>query len=601
MAYGKGGRGKDDRRMVALGAMPVDADWLGLRREWIHAANAIAASVRPSLLDDMPTGKEIDRLMLAAQAGLKGRINSVWAEKARLSAKAAVVERHKRGRGNLFGRLKHIDTVGEVPCEDGTRRLVNLPEEWSSRLSLADVDGLKALADSLGFAGAIALLRKIRDGRANLPALQAEALAGLMDLVEAKYRHPEWGRDDEAVVQLHIDYRCVPAGTAGSNKEAWAGLQGRLTDAMRMVVVGGEPAAVPLLVAAPVAYGSCKTVRAVLRREPLKHLVDSKNLDAFEISSICLEIGPRTVAVKGVLSFRPKVRSLEDVTHLAGRDYGYRNTIALAVVRKDAAIDADLLVKAKDWGREGCKAYLEAHGHDGEAVETVLLDGADFLKAASGHALRVDALRSEIDRVYPRIHALKANINDRLGAAPDALVDLRMVTGDRHLAGWVKRLSRLLAHVGRLKLERRGVYRTVEGLKRSWFGYVSRVELELARKWDAAVVREDLTVMAIEKDAPDYKGRTFNRMMNNGAKGQYIRRAGQKLRWNGVPEVVVPSYWTSCTDVRNGTVDKAQRRGPTFVAKADGRTLDADLHAARTIALWPILRPLAAPPVALAA
>ena len=116
MAYGKGTRKDDDKRMVALGTMPFDAAWDTLRAEFFHAANAIASAVRVPLLDDLPRGRELDAAMLRAQAGLKGRINSVWAEKARLSAKAAVTQRHKRGRGNLFGRLKHIDTVGDRPC-----------------------------------------------------------------------------------------------------------------------------------------------------------------------------------------------------------------------------------------------------------------------------------------------------------------------------------------------------------------------------------------------------------------------------------------------------------------------------------------------------
>ncbi|WP_146056540.1 hypothetical protein [Methylobacterium sp. V23] len=587
--------------MVALGAMPVDADWLGLRREWIHASNAIASAVRPTLLDEMPTGKEVDRLMLAAQAELKGRINSVWAEKARISAKTAVIERHRRGQANLFGRLRHVGTVGDVPCGDGTRRLVNLPEEWSRRLSDADVGALKALADSLDFAGAMSLLRKVRDGRSNLPPLHAEALMAMVAVVEERFRHPEWGRDAEAVVQLHLDYRCLPKGESGSNKEAWTALQDRMTNAVRSVARGGEPVAIPLLVAAPVARGPCKLVRAVVRQAPLKHLLRNEDVDAFAMGSLCLEIGPCSVTVKGVLSHRPKVRPLEAATHLLGRDYGYRNTAAFAVVRKDGPVDPGLLAASAEWGKEEAKAYLETHAHDGEPVETALMDGGDFLKAVAGHALRVDALRSEIDRAYPRIHALKANVNARLGAEPDSLVDLGMVTEDRHLAGWTRRLARLLAYVGRLKLERRGVYRTVEGLKRSWFGHVSGIEMRLALKWDAAVVREDLTVVAEEKGSPGYKGRTFSRMMNDGAKGQYIRRASNKLRWNGVREVVVPSYWTSCTDVRNGVVDRAQRRGSVFEAKADGRRGDSDLHAALTLALWPILRPLAAPRVALAA
>lgn len=418
--------------------------------------------------------------------------------------------------------------------------------------------------------------------------------------VEGRYRHPEWGRDGEAVAQLHLDYRCLPKGEAVSNREAWAALQAHLTGAMRSVMAGGAVAVIPLLVAAPVARATPHLVRAVLRKGPLLRLIGNADLSEFAIGSVCLEIGSRTVAVKGVLSRKPKLRQLAEVSHLVGRDFGYGNTVALAVLRKDGPVDPERLAAASGWGRNECKTYLETHGHDGEPVETVLVAGRNFLAAVAGHARRVGRLRSETDRAYPRIRALKGNINARIGSEPQALVDLALDPGsDRHLAGWVKRLRRLLALVGRLKRERRGVYRAVEGLKKSWFGYVSRLELDLARKWDAAVVREDLTVMAEEKRSPDYKGRTWNRMINNGAKGQYIRRAAMKLRWNGVPEVVVPSYWTSSTDVRVGVVDGAQRRGEVFVARSDGRRRHADLHAAQTLALWPILRPL--PPTALAA
>ncbi len=529
MAYGKGERRDDERRMVALGSTPADDAWLALRGAYFDAANAIAAAVRLPLLDDLPKGKEIDGPMLKAQAGLKGSINSVYAEKARISAKAAIVERHKRGRGNLFGRLKHVDAVGDEPMEDGTRRLVNLPEEWSRLLSDADVAALRKLAASLDFAGAMALLRKARDGRLNLPDLHVRALLALVDAAEARFCHPAWGRDPQAVAQLHLDYRCLSAKGQGSNREAWTALRANLTAAMRQAARGGPATVVPLLVAAPLARGKPRPVRAVVRAAPFKHLVGDADPDGFEIGSLCLEIGPDAVAVKGVLSRKPRVRPWSETTHLVGRDFGYRNTVALAVVRRDAPVDEALLAKAKDWGREEARAYLEAHGHDGDAVETVLLDGTDFLAAVAGHAKRVDALRSEIDRTYNRIHALKANVNARIGAAPDALVDLALdAGGDRHLAGWVRRLGRMLALVARLKVERRGVYRSVEGLKRSWFGYVSRVELDLARRWDAGVVREDLTVMAEEKGPPGYKGRTFNRMVNNGAKGStsVARRTG---------------------------------------------------------------------------
>ena len=107
----------------------------------------------------------------------------------------------------------------------------------------------------------------------------------------------------------------------------------------------------------------------------------------------------------------------------------------------------------------------------------------------------------------------------------------------------------------------------------------------------AAYVRENLTLLAAEKSSSDYKGRTFNRMLNNGSKGQFLRRMSSKLKWFGVPEVVIPSFYTSSTDVRFSVVDKKQRKGEVFTASTDGRKMDADLHAGLTIALWPLLRP----------
>ena len=103
-------------------------------------------------------------------------------------------------------------------------------------------------------------------------------------------------------------------------------------------------------------------------------------------------------------------------------------------------------------------------------------------------------------------------------------------------------------------------------------------------------LREDLTILAIPKDDPAYKGRTFNRMINNGSKGQYILRSDNKLQWRGIAQIILPSWFSSSTDWRNGHVDKTQRRGDVFTDR-DGNRSDADLHAAEMLARWLFLRP----------
>jgi hypothetical protein len=66
----------------------------------------------------------------------------------------------------------------------------------------------------------------------------------------------------------------------------------------------------------------------------------------------------------------------------------------------------------------------------------------------------------------------------------------------------------------------------------------------------------------------------FNKMINNGTKGQYTRRADDTLAWR-----------------------EGQRSGTTFRAR-DGTQWDADLHAAELLARWLFLRPKPAAPAA---
>src|ERR1039457_2231952 len=80
-----------------------------------------------------------------------------------------------------------------------------------------------------------------------------------------------------------------------------------------------------------------------------------------------------------------------------------------------------------------------------------------------------------------------------------------------------------------LKQARRAIYRKIVALKKNWFGFLSNIETQLALKYRAAIVRENLTVLTAEVDSPEYKGRTFNKMLNNGSKGQYQNRASDKF------------------------------------------------------------------------
>jgi hypothetical protein len=117
------------------------------------------------------------------------------------------------------------------------------------------------------------------------------------------------------------------------------------------------------------------------------------------------------------------------------------------------------------------------------------------------------------------------------------------------------------------------------------------------------VIREDLDVVAPEKETPEYKGRTFAKMITSGAKGLFRRRASNKLRWNGISEHAIPSFFTSCTCPRHSRVDRQQRRGDIFLCPDCGGPEHADTHASDqallgryfTIACYLLLTPVNGP------
>ena len=576
--------------MSDLGRSPLSPDLSRLRELCLEATNVLARSIWPeSILSPLPDSKTLDRAMLKTQAGFKGTLNSVWAEKYRRTAREAVLEQRKRAQNCLYGKFKNIAAVGDKPLEDGTRRLLNLPEEWSYHLSDADVSALSDLAKTMNFQGVMELFRKLHGGHAtSLHPLHADALLSMLGMVEERWGCPEWKAD--GTVMLHLDFRCFVGG-----RKTQDSLLAAMTAAIAPAVENGRRAVFPLLVSGVVARGAPLALKAAVLPDVVSAL--AKSSPDLRFTSLALELGLRDVIVRGVLTQRPKPYALSEATHVLADDFGYVNTSTMAVVAVDRPLDPAFFEAAAEWGKAEAKAYLETHRHDGEAVETKLHCGRDFLAAVEKHALHVDALRREIDRVYGRIHRIKHEVCRILGLDPEARLDFSADAGaDKRLARLLQKLPKLFKHVGHLKSLRRGVYRTVDGLKKSWFGWLANRKVALAAKYHAVVVRENLSIMAAEKQSPDYKGRTFNKMLNNGSKGQYLRAAAAKLRWHGIPEAVIPSYYTSTTDVRHGVVDKRQRkRQDRFVARVDGRVMQADLHAALTIALYPLLRPFVPP------
>ena len=588
--------------MVALGRQTASGDLALLRVRVLAALDAFAGAVWPRspILFAPPDGRTLDTAMLAVQAGVKGTLNSVWAEKARLIAKESVSEQWRRARRNLFGRLKHVATVGEKPMEDGVRRLVNLPEEWSRTLSDVDVAALAAFAEGLDFPAAMAAFAGVAAGSGpdGLTKLQAQALDAMRLLVEERFGRPRW--DSDAVVQLHLDFRCFPGGREVMDA-LLAGLTGDAGDE-----TSKSPPEHQFPVAGGVARGPAIPLGAKVVRRAVDRLVRVGGVRTEgrpSFTSLALEVGPESAEVKGVYSLKPDTYGAREAETVLGEDFGYANTVAWTLFRPVATLDPAFFEKARDWGREECLAYLSTHRFEGEVdvVERVLHCGKDFLARIDLHAGRIDRLKSEIDRMYNRIGRLKHEICRILGVGEKGfLVDFAMRTDDRMLARCVARMAKLLGAVKKLKALRVAAYAAIAGVKKSWFGWLGNRRVELALKHRAAVVSEALTIAAEPKEAPGYKGRTFNKMLNNGSVGQYTRAVDAKMTWFGIPFFKAPSWFTSSTDHRHAVVDKAQRRDATktrpsvFRAHVDRFEQQADLHASETVGVYALMTPVPA-------
>jgi hypothetical protein len=602
MAYGKGKNKDLVKRIVELGTLSTTTKLSELRTRILSALEVMAKSIWPAdVLTPVPQDKDIDAVMLKVQSELsKSGLNSVWGEKARLLAKAAVLEQWKRAQRLLFGKLRNIGAFGDTPMADGTIRLVNLPERLSRSLTKEDIDRLQAMAASRNFSETLRLFRDLTSSDCGLTEIQAEALRAMASLVRDRFLCPEWQQD--ATIQLHLDYRCLRGGKPAL--ESTLGLLGsslrpnsslKLDIALAAISPRQNPISIPLRVARAVSES-----------------ISRHTSGDIAVGSLLIELAPSHVRPKMVVVRAPSAPPVAGCRTVVAEDFGFINTSSIVVLRSRTPVGEEALSRinghnggdGKKLTKTQAKAFLESHvaGDDVEVLERVQFDGRDFLMRVSSHAAKVDKLRSEIDRLYNRLDRIRAEINLVAEVEASAIIPevAAMPDHSRYMA-MHSRFFRLLTAVGRLKEARRAVYRTVAGLKNSWFGYVAQKKADLAAKHEAVVVTEDLDILAVPTDDPAYKGRTFNKMINNGSKGQYILRSQNTLTWRGIASAKIPSFYTSSTDWRNGKVDKDQRRGAIFRAASDGRIWNADLHAAEMIGRYLFLKPKSEVIAALAA
>jgi hypothetical protein len=594
MAYGNGDK-KLLHKALPAGSASLDASWLStgklgdlalLREGYLSAANAFVDAIftEEPLHGTMPA-EAMEKMLVAKQKQIVG-LNKAYVEKARLSIPSLIGKIEKIYLCRIFGRLAHC--ASPIPATAGgntTRKYFNIPEATQDQVSLPVLEKIETMTTSLGFKKTIELVAKVVGGDSTCidseTALVIRAVHA--DCLE-RYRKPVFGADPQYTCQIHLDYRVI----RGEDDPA------KRLDAAARILVDSENKKFRtfLEISNPVPRG--KAIR-------LPITMSSAVLQKFDrnasLGSLIVEIGPDAVQVKAVASKEaPAARDINSFDHFVSRDFGYKNTITLSVVRRDREIDPVELERILGFTKTDALKYLGSHSHPMDnIVARVRFSGQGFLAAINAKCQKIESLASQISLGYNKLERLKANICGYLELGADQrFTDGLLAQIDDPL---VKRLYgkfyRLLHHVWSLKGQRLGLYAKIKKLKKTWFGFLSNQEVSLTTQYNAAVIREDLTVMAKEKDSPGYKGRVFNKMINNGSKGQYIRRARDKFLWDGVPEIAIPSFFTSTTCAAHAVVDATMRSGDRFWCPRCGKAEHADAHAADTIGNYLLLRPLA--------
>ena len=589
---------------------PVRDMLIGERPSLVAMMNALAADLHVADPLSIPAGHDDETVKRHTSAGCG--LKFAYAQRLGESVLDAVKSVRAEFVRRLAGSLSHCDGKPDRPLREFPDRVYRfIPEDLQDKVTGDDFEAVKAFVGRDGWRGAV---RDLAAGKrlSALTAVQSDIVLACRDFALSRYSCPVFNRvgpngTDTHTVQLRADERTF----IGHMNDA-GGLFGEFNAAMKAAFAEGkDPFIWQMKLTALHGRGEFAIPVTVHRRvwEKVRRKKDA------DISSLMLEIGPDRVEVRvtvkharttpDVAAFsrknrrRLKPENFEEAAALANakrfivaRDVNLVNTLAHGVIRRDAPVTAGRLRAGTFLDKEGCREFLESHHHPGDnVVLTRHFSGRRFLDLVAGYAGTIDNLRRTIDNAYDRLAEARRCLARPLGLEDKAKIPEDATHPDpfvRHLIG---AFFRQLDSIRKLKALRIGLYRKIGAIKKCWFGWVTNREVELAVEYDAVVVRENAGFAAIPKDDPKYRGRAFNRLMNDGCRGQVERMASGKLAWAGIQEIMVGSYWTSSTDIRHSVVDKEQRKGEAFVSRVDGRRWHADGHATEVIGNWLVLRP----------
>lgn len=339
MAYGKNAERKDWlMRAAPLGVGEISAaklsSLLDLRSQILCLMREMArVGFNQEPLAGSSSQKELDARLLEVQKSSEN-LNSVWREQARMRVKPALEEASRRYFRKLVGRLHHTDQEIEYREDRGTRpRYANIPQEIEEAVTAAEIQALKRLAAS---GKAIAAFRSVvsdQDPKAfHLTPNQTAILKHIHFSVQKAHQAPEFGAKDEFTLQLHIDPRMLPTGQRAEAVAMRAGVSYLLADEENkrycrfLDISGAAPRSarirIPLTLTSKVAQRMASTKQ--------------------DWASLILEISSRKVGVR-LVTGKPQPEWPTMAKCFSARDFGYVNTISIAILESPTEINLESL------------------------------------------------------------------------------------------------------------------------------------------------------------------------------------------------------------------------------------------------------------------
>lgn len=615
MAYGKENARKYwDHRALPLGVGQLteskQTDLLSIYVKVVDLMQHMASSVfNPDPLFGISTPVEIDQYLYQIQKE-ELNLNSCWAEQARMRVKPVMVQQNNRYFKQLIGRLRFVDSLNTFNTKKQddlfigppkpVNKYINIPFAIQDNITNTEIAELKSFAENKK--GTELFERVIvHDDTIGLTKNQIIIIKHIHSKVKEQHKCPSFATTEQFTLQLHLTPNMLPTVKQKGKKD-------KLSEAKQLR--DGEVAILKdnknriyqrfIDISGVKSHGSRIRIPARLTRDIAKRITGTNPNWASLIIEITanpqnpsiksLKVGVRLVCGKPP---EPPTVDLSKVTTIIGRDFGYTNTISLSIV--NSLTPVDLTQQTTDsiriQSQKDAKLFFETHScpDNVTVIEQINYSGNNFLKLIDDYCLKIDSFNSRIDIAYVELNKLHVDIVDQL-----KLVDGQILPEyKKSIAGnQVRNFFALLGKINDFKKNRRRLYKKIAAIKKNWFGFLSNKEVELAQKHGAIIVRENLTVEAIEKESPEYKGRRFNKMINNGSKGQYQKMASGKFKWNGIPEVLIGSWYTSRVCTKHAVIaEKKDRKGEKLYLSCCDCETHADIHASETIAKYHFLIP----------